>query len=57
MQEQSSRPTHRKTKMKAIMTQIQKSSRPGRSNLPPQRSAEHTVQEITFWEYNFANSV
>jgi len=27
------------------------------SNFLPQRSAGHTVWDITFWEYNFANSV
>jgi hypothetical protein len=29
----------------------------GGSNFPPQRFAEHTVREITFLEYKFANSV
>jgi hypothetical protein len=29
----------------------------GASNFPPQKFAEHTAREITFSEYNFANSV
>jgi hypothetical protein len=29
----------------------------GGSSFPPQRSAGHTTREITFSEYNFANSV
>jgi hypothetical protein len=29
----------------------------GGLNFPPQRFAGHTMWEITFWEYNFANLV